>query len=285
MPDASFVLPLVLHGALLPFAVTLAALASARALRLGGTAVLVAAPAGLLAAYAATLHGQWSLVPRVALDWLPWIAVAGAAAAAAAEKITGTPTRRAARLAISLAAAALVVWPAAGSLGPLHAALAALAAGVLTALAWSVKAHAAARRPTPPLLLAVVAGGAGLALMLDSSQSIGQLCGALAAVLAACAAWNVPRARTGFPPAAAGFAVLVLGVLLTVAHLYAGFPLASVALLGAALAADPLRGAVQRLRRGTAEPPAWAAATALTAIPVVATIGLALKAAQDAGGY
>ena len=246
---------------------------------------MAAVAAGFLASYFATLQAQWSLVPKVALDWLPLIVVAGAAAAVGVENIRAAAGRRLGRLATSLAAAALVAWPALGSLGPTKTALAVLASGLLIAAAWSVEAHAAARRPTPPLLLAVVAGGAGLALMLDSSQSIGQLSGGLASALAACLAFNVPRRRVPFPPAAAGLAVLVLGVLLVNAHLYAGFSLGYVALLAAALAADPVWSLLRGAKAPGSEAAAWATAAVLTAIPVVATVGLAVKAVQDAGGY
>lgn len=284
MPDVSFVLPLILQSAVLPFAVALALLAAART-RLGAAAAVLAVATGFLASYFATLHAQWSPLPKVALDWVPLIVVAGAVAALVTENIRHAPARRLARLAVSLAAAALVVWPALQSLGAPKAALATLAIGVLVAAAWTVKAHAAARRPTPPLMLAVVAGGAGLALMLDSSQSIGQLSGGLASVLAACLAFNLPRVRAAFSPAAAGLAVLMLGVLLANAHLYAGFSLGYVALLVAAVVADPLLSAFRRARPEGSDAAGWATAAVLTAIPVVVTIGLAVKAAHDSGGY
>jgi len=284
VPDVSFVLPLILQSAVLPFAVALALLAAART-RLGAAAAVLAVAAGFLASYFATLHAQWSPLPKVALDWVPLIVVAGGVAAWVTENIRHAAARRLARLAVSLAAGTLVVWPALQSLGAPKAALATLAIGVLVAAAWTVKAHAAARRPTPPLMLAVVAGGAGLALMLDSSQSIGQLSGGLASVLAACLAFNLPRVRAAFSPAAAGLAVLMLGVLLANAHLYAGFSLGYVALLAAAVVADPLLAAFRRARPEGSDAAGWATAAVLTAIPVVVTIGLAVKAAHDSGGY
>lgn len=284
MPDISFVLPLILQSAVLPFALALALLAAGRA-RLGAATAVVAMAAGFLASYFATLHAQWSPLPKVALDWVPLLVVAGALAAVLTENIRSTGARRLARLAVSLAAAAVVVGPALESLGATKAAVAVLGTGLLVAIGWTVKAHAAAHRPTPPLMLAVVAGGTGLALMLDSSQSIGQLSGGLASVLAACLAFNLPRVRAAFGPAAAGFAVLLLGVLLANAHLYAGFSLGYVALLAIAVVADPLWSLLRRTRPQGDAIAAWATAAVLTAIPVVATIGLAVKAAHDAGGY
>lgn len=285
MPDTSFFLPLILQSAVIPFGVALAVLAGARAFRLGAAGPAIAVAAGFVAAYFSTLHAQWSPIPKVALDWLPWIAVAGTAGAAAVERIAGTGLRVAGRFALSLVAGAIVVWPAVEALGPQQAILFAGATGLLTGVAWNTMARISVHRPTPPLLLAVVAGGAALALMLDSSQSIGQLSGALASVLAACVACNLPRVRMAFSPAAAGAAVLVLGALLANAHVYAGFPLAYIALLIGGLLSDTVVAGLNRLRKRSGGAGSWATAAVLTAIPTVVAIGLAVKAAADSGGY
>jgi hypothetical protein len=186
---------------------------------------------------------------------------------------------------LSAAIGTVVAWPALASLGMQKAILLTAATGVVLTVIWSVMARTADSRPTPPLLLAVVAGGAGMALMLDSSQSIGQLNGALASALAACVVFNLPRVRTAFSPAAAGVAVLLLGALLANAYIYAGFPLGYIALLAGGLIADQVVEGLNRLRRRSGGAGSWAAATALAAIPVVVTIGLAVKAAADSGGY
>ena len=285
MLDASFALPLVLQSALVPFGVAVAALAAFRAMRLQAAAPAAAIAAGLVAAYFAVLHAQWSLVPKVALDWLPWMALAGAGGAVAVENIRGAAARLAARFALSMAAGALVVWPALASFGMQKAALSVGVVAVLMCAAWSYMARVTDHRPTPPVLLALVAGGAGLALMLDSSQSLGQLSGALASALGACIAFNLPRLRPAFSPAATGVAVLMLGTLLANAHLYSGFSLGYVALLIGGLLADPLVAGINRLRRLEGKAGSWATAAVLTAIPVAVTVGLAVKAAQDAGGY
>jgi hypothetical protein len=278
-------LTLMWQGALLPLGVALAVLAACRALRASAVASVLAMAAGLLASYFAALHAQWSPVPKVALDWLPWVIAVAAAAVPALEKLPGATARIVARLAIGLLAGALVVLPAIGSFGAQKATLAALAAGLLIAFVWSLMVRGGEVRATRPLLLAVVAGGAGLALMLDSSQSVGQLSGALAATLAACLVFSLPRLRVPFGPAAIGLAVLLLGTLLANAHLYAEFPLGYVALLVAALLADPVLSGIADLRRKDGATPSWVAATVLTAIPVVVTVGLAVKAALDSGGY
>lgn len=285
MPDLSFFASLVLQSAVIPFGVAFAVLAIARALRLGPTGAALAIAAGFLAGYFAILHAQWSAVPKVALDWLPWIAVGATAGAAATERIGNSGVRMAARLVLALAAGALVVWPALASLGVQKAVLAAGATGVLACVVWSYLARAAVSRPTPPLLLAIIAGGTALALMLDSSQSLGQLSGALASVLAARVVFNLPRVRIPLSPAAAGVAALLLGALLANAHLYAEFPLGYIALLVGSLIADPLVAGLNNLRQRGSGAGAWVAAAVLAAIPTAVTIGLAAKAASDAGGY
>jgi hypothetical protein len=285
MPDVSFVLPLIWQSALVPFGVAMAGLAVSRALRLEAAAPAAAIAASFVAAYFAVLHAQWSLVPKVAQDWLPWMALAGAGGAVAVENIRGGGARLAGRFLISMAAGALVVWPALAALGVQQAVFSVAAMAVLVCATWSYMARVTDHRPTPPLLLALVAGGTGLALMLDSSQSLGQLSGALASALAACIAFNLRRLRTAFSPAAIGVAVLVLGTLLANAHLYAGFSLGYVALLVGGLLADPLVAGINKLRRLDGKAGSWATAAVLTAIPVAVTVGLAVKAAQDAGGY
>jgi hypothetical protein len=285
MPEMSFFLPLVLQSAIVPLLVALAVLAACRGARLQAMAPVLALATGFLASYAATLHAQWSPLPHVALDWLPWIVVIGALAAWSIEKIASRVARIAARGLAGAVVGALVVASALESLGVAKAALTALVVAVLVALAWTAMARPARGRATRPLLLALVAGGTGLALMLDSSQAIGQLSGGLACALAACVLFALARSHTGFPPAAAGLAVLTLAVLLANAHVFAAFPLQYVALLVAALLADPGLAALRRLRRSDAEGLGWIPAAVLTAVPVVLTIALAVKAAQESGGY
>jgi hypothetical protein len=285
MPDLSFFFALILQSAVIPFAVAFAVLLASRASRLGAAGPALAIAAGFLAAYFAVLHGQWSPLPKVALDWLPWIAVFGTAGAVATERIGSGGLKLAARLALGTAVGALVAWPALENLGLTKALLSAGATGILACVAWSYMARTGVTRPTPPLLLTVVAGGAGIALMLDSSQSIGQLSGAIASVLAARVVFNLPRVRIALSPAAAGAAALLLGALLANAHLYAGFPLGYVALLLGGLIADPLVAGLNRLRQRSGGAGSWVAAAVLTAVPTLLTIGLAAKAAADAGGY
>ena len=282
MPETSFLLPLLLQSAVVPFGVAVAVLAACRAARLDALASLLAVAAGFVASHVAILHAQWSLVPKVALDWLPWIALAGAIAATTGERLPGAASRFALHLGVSLVVGGLLVSSAIGSLGPLKAALVALATGLVLAGLWTLVTRPAQGAATRPLLLAVVAGGTGLVLMMDSSQSMGQLSGALAMALAACVLFALPAMGVRFTPAAAGLAVLLLGVLWATAHVYAGFSLGYVALLAGALLIDPLLGVVRRSERGGLP---WVPAAVLTAIPVAVTVALAVKAMQESGGY
>lgn len=266
-------------SALVPFAVALGLLAAAWALRLRSEVTAVALAAGFLAAYFAALHAQWSPLPEMALDWIPWIALAALPGALAVESLQGAGMRIALRLVLGLAAAALIVWPALGTFGTQKTVITILATGATIATVWSVVAPLARGGASRPLLLAVVAGGAGIALLLDSSQSVGRLAGACAAALAACAVVNLPRARLAFSPAAAGFIVMLLGALLANAYVYAGFPLSYVALIAGALLVDPALVTIHRLRKA-GEGRSWIPGAALTAIPVMATVMLAVKAAR-----
>jgi hypothetical protein len=282
MPDTSFFLPLVLQSAVVPLGVALAVLAATRAVRPQAPAALLALVAGFLASYFVTMRSQWSLVPKVALDWLPWITVGVAAAALAVERLPAAAARIALRSVVSLAIGGLLVSGAIASLGPQKAVVSALVIGLVLSVLWTLSPRPAQGPATRPLLLMVAAGGTGLALMMDSSQSMGQLAGALAMALAGCTLFALPRVGTGFAPAAGATAVLVLGSLLAAAHVYSGFPLGYVALLAGALLIDP---ALTAIRRGQSGGLPWIPATVLTAIPVLVTVALAVKAMQESGGY
>lgn len=285
MPDPSFIIPLFLQSALVPFGVALALLFALRRKPLQASVPAIALAGGFVAAYFAAFHAQWSVVPKTALDWLPTIAMFGVAGSLAAENAPNAVTRLLSRLVIALVAVTLVVWPAMASLGAAKAATVAGSAALLVVMAWSFLAKSGENRPTSAPLLAIVAGGAGLALMLDSSAALGQSSGALAAALAACVLFNLPRVRVAFSAAATGAAVLLLGVLLLNAYVYAGFSPVYVALLAGGLFADPLVAGIDRLRNRPGGTGSWITAAVLTAVPVLATVGLAVKTMQDSGGY
>lgn len=285
MPSSSFVLPLLLQSALLPFILALIALLALRGPRGSQLAPLVAVASGFLVSYFAVYHAQWSLLPHQSLDWLAWIVLFGSMAVAATEQTQAVILRHGARLGLSLGCAALVAWPALAANGWLQAVFPIATTGLLMYAFWSYLGATVRQRPTPALMLAVVAGGAGLALILDASQLIGQLSGALAVTLLTCLAFNLGRVRTAFSPAATGFTVMLLGTLLANAYFYAGFSLVSVLLLLSGLLADPLVAGVNNLRQRRGGMGSWLTAGVVTAIPVLATIGLAVLAAQESGGY
>lgn len=285
MPDPSFIIPLILQSALVPFAVALALLFALHRMPLQAIVPAIALAGGFVAATFSAFHAQWSAVPKTALDWLPYIAVFGVAGSLAAENAPHAVTRLLSRLVIALVTVTLAVWPAIASLGPSKAAAVAGTAALLITMAWSFLAKSGENRPTSALLLAIVAGGAGLALMLDSSAALGQSSGALAAALAACLLFNLPRVRIAFSAAATGTAVLLLGMLLMNAYVYAGFSPVYVALLAGGLFADPLVAGIDRLRNRQGGAGSWITAAVLTAVPVLTTVGLAVKTMQDSGGY
>ena len=283
MPDTSFLIPLLLQGVLTPFvAAAVVALALRRTIG-GPAATALAVAVGFLAAYAATVQGAGALSPQSAMDWQPWVVVAAVVGALWVDRVPAGARLFLARAALGVLLGFVVVWPAVGSLGTVQASVAATVAGVVIAAAWSVRTGGLFAGETHPLRLAIIAGGAGLAMMLDSSQTAGRLAGSLAMALAACAV--VARLRTPAGGAAVGTTLLVLGTLLLQAHVYAGFPLVYVALLVAATVAD-IAPALLANRGGSAI--TWrarAASFALTLVPVVVVVGLAIKGMQDSGGY
>lgn len=271
MPDPSFLLPLLLQSLLIPAAVSGAILLLFSASHRDWPAPLAVA-AGLLASYVATFHAQWSFPPHQALDWLPLVLALALGAIVAARSDAPVP-----RLLLALAVAAVAAMPALGSNGAGKTVLVIVAVAVLITAAWTSLSAARAHGQAASLILAIVAGGAGLALMIDASQLLAQLCGALGVALFVCALQ--PRGRLRFGSAGIGLATLLLGALLAYAHIYAGFGLPMVLLLAGALLAGAL--AMQRV----SGPRAWVAGVVVAALPVLAVIGLAVKAMQDSGGY
>lgn len=282
MPDTSFLIPLLLQSVLAPFAVAAAVAVALRRPVGRAPATALAVAAGFLAAYAATVQGAGSLSPQSAMDWQPWIVLAAVGGALLVDRAPSGARLFFARALLGVLLSFVVVWPAVGSLGAVKASVAAVVAGVVIAAAWSVRTHGLFGE-TPPLQLAVIAGGAGLAMMLDSSQTPGRLAGSLAMALAACAV--VGRLRTPAGSAAVGTTLLVLGTLLLQAHVYAGFPLVYVALLVAATIADVAPALLASRSRTAITWRAKAASFALTLVPVVVVVGLAVKGMQDSGGY
>ena len=271
MPDPSFLLPLLLQSLLIPAAISAMILLLFSASHRTWPAPLAIA-AGLLASYIATFHAQWSFPPHQALDWLPLILTLALGAIAAARSDGLGP-----RLLLALLVATVAAMPALGSNGTARTVVVIVVVAALITAVWSSLTAVRAHGQATPLILAIVAGGAGLALMIDASQLLGQLCGALGVALSVCALHR--RGRLHFGPAGVGVATLLLGALLAYAHIYAGFGLPMVLLLAGALLAASLA------MRQASGPRASIAGVAVAALPVIAVIGLAVKAMQDSGGY
>jgi hypothetical protein len=276
MPDPSFILPLLLQSALVPAAAAAILLLLLSAGHRTWPAPLGIA-AGLLASYIATYHAQWRFPPHQALDWLPLVLVIalGALAVERQERAGALPSR----LLLALLVSGIVAWPALGSAGLPKTLLLIVVAAALITTVWTALAAPASseKSPAAALVLAAVAGGAGLALMIDASQLLGQLCGALGVSVLVCGLLRRPP--QGMARAAVGVATLLLGALLAYAHIYAGFGLLMVLLLTGALLAGALA------IRLVSSPRAWLAAVAASGLPVLAALGLAIRAMQESGGY
>jgi hypothetical protein len=281
VPDPSFIIPLFLQSALLPFTTALIISAS---LRERPIATAIAAAGGFLAAYIAVFHAQWSFPPKQALDWLPWMLLAALGLAAAADRMPGLP-RQFILLAASIGAAWSVAWPAIASGAVSNATLPIIVAGMGIYAAWSYLARAAERRATPGILLAVVAGGAALTMMLDVSALLGQLAGGLASALLACFVIGILGKGGRFSSMAAGTASLLLGMLLFHAYLYAGFPAPYIALLACGILADGASAILDRIRKSNAGFGSVVTAALLALMPIAIAVGLAFKTAQESGGY
>ncbi|HVL74482.1 MAG TPA: hypothetical protein VM406_00585, partial [Noviherbaspirillum sp.] len=157
--------------------------------------------------------------------------------------------------------------------------------GVTVAGFWTVLAAGATANRAGAFALMVVAGGAGLALMIDASQSLGQLSGALAMTCAACFVASFASARAGFGQVATGTALLLLSGLLVSAHVYAEFSLTYVVLLVAGLLGGAVPALLRLGGRGKHTMFGAGAATLVAGIPVLIAIALVLRAAQESGGY
>jgi hypothetical protein len=283
--SSSFILPLVLQSALLPFGVALVILLAARKPGWHEPAAPLAVLIATLASYFA-IHPQWSPLPHQALDWLPWIGLLAVAAAIAGARVAGAWMRVALYLVLGAAVGLMVLAPILANLvntepARLPAILA--SAGCLVALAWIVLSGSGS--DVSALVLTVVAGGAGLALMIDASQSLGQLNGALAMACAACFVFGLAARRAVFGPGAAGTALLLLAALLLNAHVYAGFSLVYVALLVAGLAGAAVPALLRASGKNDVGVLASMMAALVAAVPVLTAVGLVLQAAQESGGY
>jgi hypothetical protein len=291
MPDPSFILLLLLQSAVIPFAVTGAVLTVPLLRRKQGSRQPGEAPfvlpaalvSGFLASYFAVLHAQWSLLPKEAIDWLPWILVVAVPGVVFAESLSLRNARWALRAVLGASAFTLTAAPASPGIGWWLVSMSVVSAVALAWAAWTLMADSK-RYPAPLLPLAIISGAAGLVLMLDSSQLLGQLAGALAASLCAASAVTRLGPLNAIARPIAGVPLLLLGTLLVNAYLFAGLPQSAIALLAGGLVAS---AAISQLEaRGIINARASAIiACGLCAVPSLVAIGLAVKAAQNTGAY
>lgn len=284
--DISFFLPLVIQSALVPFTVAIVTLFLLTRSSFQRLAAPVAILLAFLASYFLVFQDQWTPVPRQALDWLFWIGLLALPGAVLVERVQHGGVRILLRAILACAAIVMVIWPLLQQGEPQQHATVIAVSVILIAAAWTLLAREAQRGPMPPVLLTIVAGGAALALMIDASQMIGQLLGALAMACAGCAAFNLGRRRAYFNEAATGLALIVLGALVANAFVYADFSIVYVVLLAAGLLGSVLAEALLRLfGKESGGAASWVASLLLSGLPVLVAIGLAVKSAQDSGGY
>jgi len=246
--DPAF-LKVVLGGIVPPFAIAVAFLlprlrrAGDASRAEGGIGVLGALGLGLaLAVGTAFLLGGFEGVrrPVSVLQKLAWLGLAGGVGGALDLALGARdPARLAARALLRVGLPATLLWwflgfvRAQGGGGEVEAALwiGALAAGV--ALLWSGLDFLGGLRPGPslPIAWAASAGGAGLALLLSSSASLGQTAGALASALAGLAAVALANRHLSARGAGGPTALALAGLLL------AGRYAADLTALGALLCA------------------------------------------------
>jgi hypothetical protein len=298
MPDPSFLVPLLLQSAVIPAATVVAVWlpakrllkgsthASLQAARTDGAAFpvlpAVAVACGFLAAFFATFHAQWSLPPGQALDWLPWIVAAALAQVAIARH------RRArkllSRLAVTGVALVVTAWPALPGLGIGRVGALVGVGTVLILSAQNWRTGPQAVTPTRLLPLTVISGCAGLAMLLDSSQVLGQLGGALGMALLGLVAVGVLQPRSIDAQAVQDIAILILGVLLANAWLYADLPVLIIGFLAVGLLAGALIQYLDQARTGESRK-GLILARACSLLCGAATLLLAVRAAQESGGY
>lgn len=268
----------MLQSALLPFGAALAVLLAMRKVAGSDGASALAVAAGALATYFA-IH-SWSPMPQQALDWLPWITLLAVAGAMAVRRAGHAAARGAVRLVIGGGAAALTLAPVMASFEPARLLVLLAVTAVALSAVWTMFAADTGGARVSPLILTIVAGGAGLALMIDASQSLGQLNGALAMACAASFFAGLVIQDRFFGQAAIGTALSLLAALLLNAHVYAEFSPAYVGLLVAGLAGGALTG----LWRGSGATAVFIRVL-LTGLPVLVMLALVLKTAAESGGY
>lgn len=194
--------------------------------------------AGYLTSYA-LIYGQFSFPPQQALDWLPLLLLAVLVVFTVDDAIGfASWLRMILQGAAVLLAGSLLLYPI---LNQATLASAALNLAGVTAIwfgLWTYLDRRAPQDSTSGVTLLVVAVGSAIVFIKTGSILLGQLGGALAAVLGGWLLWNWPQSRWLLGHAGTAVTVLVLGSLLLVGRFYSETPTSIGLLLLLALVAN-----------------------------------------------
>ncbi len=229
--------------------------------------------AAMLTAYH-LIYGKFTLPPVQALDWVPLL-IAGTLPVFAMDDLAdfGKGMRFGVQAATVILATILLLQPVLTQLPVVHAALILIASSGLWLAAWTYFDRHAQRNANSGMTLLIVSAGAAIVSVLTGSTLLGQLGGALAAILGAWLLWNWPHPRVLLGHAGTAVVVMSLGSVLLVGRFYSATPLRINALLLVALAANvPVTLILRRYRRN----PDGALAVVLTGAATLLPIALAV---------
>lgn len=163
------------------------------------------------------INGQFTLPPLQALDWLP-VLIVGALLVFAVDDIFGFASWL--RLGIqgvsALLVSGLLLWPILGQLPIQDAVFTWAGVTVLWFGLWVYLDRRSRQNVSSGVTLLVVVVGTAVVSVLTASTLLGQLGGALAAVLGGWLLWNLPRPRWLLGHAGTAVTVLCLGNLLLI---------------------------------------------------------------------
>ena len=229
--------------------------------------------AAMLTAYY-LIYGKFTWQPLQALDWVPLL-ISGALPVFAMDDLFGfgKGLRFGLQTAIVTLAAVLLLQPVLGQLPVVHAALILIAVSGLWLATWVYFDRHALQNANSGMTLLIVSAGTAIVSVMTGSTLLGQLSGALAAVLGAWLLWNWPRPRVLLGHAGTAVVVMTLGSVLLVGRFYSATPLRINALLLVALTANvPVTFLLQRYRRNPDGPLAVVLTGAAVLLPVALAI-------------
>ncbi len=231
--------------------------------------------AAMLTAYH-LIYGKFTLPPLQALDWMPLLIAAALPVYAMDDLFDfGAATRFVLMAANVVLAAVLLLRPVLGQLPLMHAAWVLTAVSGLWLAAWVYFDRHALHNANSGMTLLVVSAGTAIVSVLTGSTLLGQLGGALAAVLGAWLLWNWPRPHALLGHSGTAVAVLALGCVMLVGRFYSATPLRINALLLVALAANvPVTYLLRRSGRNPDGPLAVVLTGAAALVPVALAVVL-----------